>query len=827
MRSWFELTSLSLRLLYRERSDTALRILVLALLVSVASMTSVGFFTDRIRAALEQQANHLLAADLVLQSDHPLAQVFFTEAARRGLAFAQTVQFPSMAQSGEQSALAQIKAVAPGYPLRGELKITAAGQTRSVRSIPAPGTVWVEQNLLAQLKVEDNSIVLGNRRFRIAAILSYEPDRPGELFNIAPRLMLNIEDLAATGLLGSGSRARYALLVAGAKPAVEQYGNWVKPRLSRGEKILSVRDARPEVRAALDQANRFLTLAAFISVVLGAATVALGARLYVQRQLDACALMRCFGLSGNALLGLYSTQFLALGLLASLAGTLLGFAAHFVLAQQLGSLLAQHLPAPGWMPVLTGMSVGMLTLFAAALPPLVQLKRVPALRVLRRDLGGITRGNFVTAVLIVSTLSALLYWQAADQKLAAIALGGIAAVMIVSWSLAVVLLRTLASLKRGVAFGWAYAWVSLGRRVAPSAVQVSAFTVGFLALLLLSVVRGDLLERWQSKIPPHAPNRFLINVQPDQVAAITALLRSQGIGRTELFPMIRARLVAINGVPLDPSKFANPRSRRLAEREFNLSWTQVLPSHNRLVSGRWAPQLPSWSVERGIAEALGIRLGDRLAYDVAGTRVEAPVDSIREVDWDSFEVNFFVLATPGLLEPFPASAITSFYLGPSQQLVVNNLVARFPNVTVIDVTYIMNEVRRIVDRVVAATEFIFYFTLAMGLVVLYAAFAASYREREHELALMRTLGARRAQLIAIQVGEFATIGLVAGMLAGFGANGVAYVLSRELFELPFRINWAMTLLTPLAAALVLGLLGAWAAARLVQRAPLPVLRAAA
>lgn len=817
---------LALRLLYRERSDSALRILLLALVVSVASMTSVGFFTDRIRQALEQEANHLLAADLVIQSDHALAPNFADEARRRGIASAGTVQFQSMAQAGEEVALAQVKAVSEGYPLRGELKIFANDREQAVRAVPAPGTVWLESDLISKLHVNDNVITLGKRQFRIAAILRYEPDRSGELFNIAPRLMINMRDLLSTGLLEGGSRARYGLLLAGDKAAIERYANWVMAKLARGEKLLTVRDARPEVRAALDQANRFLTLAAFISVVLGAATVALGARLHMQRQLDACALMRCFGLTGNALLRLYAAQFVLLGLGASLLGSILGFGAHFVLAHELGALLAQRLPAPGFMPLASGLSVGMLTLFAAALPPLVQLKRVPALRVLRRDLGAITRGNFTTALLMIGALGALLYWQAADQKLAVIALSGIAALMLLAWTTSFLVLRAMAKLKRGVAFGWGYAWVSLGRRPAAGAVQITAFAVGFLALLLLGVIRGDLLERWQSKIHERAPNRFLINIQPEQIAPIHAQLREHGIGPAELFPMIRARLVAINDKIVNPAAYEVPRSRRLAEREFNLSWSRTLPSHNRLIAGQWAASsVPSWSVERGIAEALGIGVGDRLTYDIAGTRVTAPVGSLREVDWDSFEVNFFVLATPGVLEQFPASAITSFYIAPAQQRIVNILVARFPNITVIDVTQIMDEVRLIVDRVVAATEFIFYFTLLMGLVVLYAAFAASYREREFELALMRTLGARRAQLVAVQVGEFATIGLVAGLLAAVGANVVAYLLSRELFELEFSINWPMTLLTPISAAVALGLLGALAANRLVRRAPLGVLRA--
>lgn len=819
-RAWF-----ALKILWRERSDSALRILFAALAVAVASMSSVGFFSERVRAALEQESHHLLAADLLIQSDHAMPSEYMRMANSHGLRTAITLQFASMAQSGETAALTQVKAVSAGYPLRGSVRLRRGNIEEAARAVPESGTAWIEPALAARLGGVGGEIVLGEQRFRITALIVYEPDRAGEMFNIAPRVMINAADVAATRLLGQGARVRYSLLLAGDKARIENFADRIKPRLARGESLQTVRDARPEIRSALDQANRFLTLAAFISVVLGAATVALATRLYIERQLDACALLRCFGLRARDVIALYAIQLFVLGMVASGVGLVAGFAAHFVLARELGALLAQTLPNPGIRPLIAGLAVGLLTLFAASAPVLARIRAVPALRVLRHDLGAIgPLGGFASLSLLVA-LGSLLYWQAADPKLAAIALASIAGIMIAAWLLARGLLQLLGRLAPLAPFGARQAWRGLRRRAGPAAMQIAAFSIGFLALILLTLLHTDLFDRWKAKVPPNAPNQFLINIQPEQAEQVHAQLRAQGVRPAGLFPMIRARLIAINAQPVNPLAYESARSRRLAEREFNLSSVSRIPTHNRLIAGAFDPLVAGWSVESGIAEALGIRLGDRLEYDVGGSRVSAPVRSIREVQWDSFEVNFFVLASPGLLEAFPASFITSFHLPAGSEGVVAKLIGQFPNITVIDVSSIMAEVERIIARVVAATRFIFYFSLAMGLIVLYAAFSASYRAREAELAMLRVFGARGRQLIAVELAEFATIGAAAGLVASVGANVSIYFLSSRLFELPYAFNWKISLSAPLIAAVTLALLGVLAAWRLTYRAPLAVLRA--
>lgn len=816
---------LALKMLWRERSDSALRILFAALAVAVASMSSVGFFSERVRAALEQESHHLLAADLLIQSDHSIPPEYMRMANSRGLRSAITLQFASMAQAGETAVLTQVKAVSAGYPLRGSVRLRRGNTEAAPHGVPRRGTAWVEPTLAARLGGIGSEIVLGEQRFLIAALLVYEPDRAGEMFNIAPRVMINAADVAATRLLGQGARVRYSLLLAGSKSQIDNYAEQVKPRLARGESLQTVRDARPEIRSALDQANRFLTLAAFVSVVLGAATVALATRLYIERQLDACALLRCFGLRAREVIVLYAVQLLVLGIAASGVGLVAGYAAHFFLARELGALLAQMLPNPGVKPLIAGLAIGLLTLFAASAPVLARIRAVPALRVLRHDLGAIGPLGGFASLSLLAALGALLYWQAADPKLAAIALASIGGIMVTAWLLARGLLQLLGRLAPLAPFGARQAWRGLRRRPGPAAMQIAAFAVGFLALILLTLLHTDLFDRWKARVPPDAPNQFLINIQPEQVGDVQAQLRAQGVRPAGLFPMVRARLIAVNGRLTNPLAYESARSRRLAEREFNLSSVSRIPSHNRLVAGRFDPSVAAWSVESGIAEALGIKLGDRLEYDVGGSRVSAPVMSIREVHWDSFEVNFFVLATPGLLDAFPASYITSFHLPAGSERVVARLVGQFPNITVIDVSSIMAEVERIIARVIAATRFIFYFSLAMGLIVLYAAFSASYRAREAELAMLRVFGAKGRQLMSVELAEFATIGAAAGLVASFGANVSIYFLSSRLFELPYAVNWKISLAAPLIAAVTLALLGVFAAWRLTNRAPLAVLRA--
>lgn len=817
------LLRLSWRMLLREWRAGELHALTFALLIAVGGVTAVGFFTDRVNQALTTEASQLLAADLVLAADHEVSGEFLSEARRRGLTPVRILSFPSMVLSAAGSQLAEIKAVAPGYPLRGKLRIQSAQGEQIVESIPGPGMVWLDQRLLAQLNLAPgDSLALGAARFKVAAVLSFEPDRGGDLFSIAPRLMMNALDLPATALIQPGSRISYRTLLAGAPREVAAFRAWAAPRLSRGEKLEGVSDGRPEIRSALERGGKFLNLAALTSLILAAVAIVLSARRFLERHLDGCAVMRCVGASQGQVFRLYLYQFLWLGVLASLAGCLLGYGAQWVLARQLGGLIAASLPAPSWVPLGYGLLTGLATLLGFALPFLQRLKRVPPLWVLRRELGRPQRLNLAGFAAGAAVLLAMLLWQAGEIRLGLTVLAGLAAVVVVALLLTHALIRLLSPLRHGVGMTWRYGLASLVRRRHASASQVVALGLGLTALLLLSLVRGDLLHSWQSTLPMHAPNRFVINIQPDQVKSLQSFLKSRGMPSAALFPMVRGRLLAINGRTVSAADYAEERTRRLVEREFNLSWAEQLQSDNQIAAGRWWGKnhagAAQWSVEEGIARNLGIRLGDRLTYQVAGQSFSATVTSLRKVDWDSFHVNFFVIATPALLEDYPASYVTAFYLPAGDEALLNGMVRAFPNLTVIDVAALMNQVRAMMERIASTVEFVFLFTLAAGLMALYAAIAATREERMVEAAVMRTLGASGRQLLLSQLAEFILIGLLAGIVSALAATGLGYALATRVFHLPYQLNpwlWVIAL-----TAGVLGVtLAGWLGTRGVLRQP--------
>ena len=821
---------LSWRMLLRDWRAGELRVLALALIVAVGSVTTVGFFTDRIQQSLSTQANLLLGADLVLASDQPLSEAFVADAAKRGLQVARTVAFPSMVLHGTQSQLTEIKAVSPGYPLRGELRVSDRpyAPDRSARAIPPEGQAWVDARLAGQLGVAvGDALQVGGTSLVVGALLTQEPDRASGFFNIAPRLLMNMADLQQTGLIQAGSRVSYRLLLAGPEREVDAFRAWAQARVCPGQRIEGVADARPEIRVALERAQQYLGLAAMLSVVLAAVAVALAARRFMQRHLDNCAVMRCLGAAQGLILRLYLLQFLWLGLAASLLGCALGYFAQGVLVGVLGELVASTLPAPTLLPAVQGMAAGLALLLGFSLPPLLQLRQVPTLRVLRRELGAPQRFSQASYAFGFAALCGLLLWKAGELRLGLYMVAGLSAALLVAALLAWLLMLALVRFQGSFVSSWRYGLANIRRRAGGSVAQVVAFGLGILSLLLLTLVRGDLMESWRTTLPPDAPNRFVINIQSDQLEPMRAFFAQRGIAAPEIFPMVRGRLSAINGRPVSAADYADDRAKRLVEREFNLSWALRAQPDSAIVAGRWWGEQESvqqLSVEQGIAQTLGIRLGDTLTYDIAGVAVSARVTSLRKVAWDSFRVNFFVIASPGMLEKQPASYITSFYLAPEHADVLNEMVRSFPNVTVIDVAAVMQQVRSIMERVAGAVEFVFLFTLASGLMVLYAAIAATRDERVYEAAILRTLGASRRQLLLGQFAEFAGIGLLAGLVAALGASAMGYVLSVKVFHLPYALNPWLWLIGVAAGGLGVAFAGLLGTRSILGQPPLAVIR---
>ena len=817
---------LALRMLGRDWRAGELRVLAAALVVAVASITSVAFFADRVSRALVRDAHQLLGADLVLVSDHPWKAGIGEEIARRGLQRAEAVNFISMARGDAGSQLAGVKAVTDNYPLRGRLRIAAAPNAPDAPAATGPGrgSVWLDERLVSALGAPVGArLKLGNAEFAVAAVITLEPERGANFFNIAPRLMMHAADVPATGLVQTGSRVWFYLYAAGEPAAVAAFEAWARTRLERGQRVENLESGRPEVRASIERAQRFLGLTALLAAILAGVAIALATRRFVERHLDACAVMRCMGATQKRLLGLYGAEFLVLGAAASLIGCALGYLAHGAIAAALGELLRAQLPPASIAPALQGFSVGLVLLLGFALPPLVQLKNVPAVRVIRREAGAPRGGTVAIYAAGLAALSALLVWQAGDLRLGLYVIGGFGVAVLVFAAVAFGALRAVSASAVARRLGarssaLRYGLANLRRHARGNAVQVASLALGLTAVLLLTFTRNDLVDAWRRSAPPDAPNRFLIGVQPDQVAEVRGFLAGAGIAEAELHPMVRGRLAAVNGKAVSEADYAEERAKRLVEREFNLSYSDELPGHNQIAAGRWyAPGAKEMSVEEGIAERLGWKLGDELTFSVGAEQFTARISSLRKLRWDSMKINFFVIVPPALLEGYPASFVSAFRVAPGEERALDELAKRFPNLTLVDVSAALRQAQRVIDQVINAVQFVFLFALGAGLLVLYSALVATEDERRREAAVMRVYGASRAHVTGSQRVEFLAMGLVAGVLATLGAAAIGQLLARQVFELDLPPSAGLWLAGPLAGVVLLSL-NAWLSARKVLTA---------
>lgn len=819
------------RTLLRDLRAGELRLLMVAVTLAVAALTSVGFFADRLQGGLQRDALQLLGGDVVVASDNPTPQAFVDKAQALGLQTVGTMGFPTMgrasdAQGGASKRVA-LKSVAAGYPLRGTLKVADApgAAEQATRDIPAPGEVWVDAPLLDALGLAmGDQLLLGDAQLRIARIIVIEPDRGAGFMSFAPRVMLNAADVPATGLVQPASRITYRFAVAGQPAAVKAFAEWAAEEVKKPEvravRVESLESGRPEMRQTLDRAQKFLSLVALLAALLSAVAVALAARGFAADHLDASAMLRVLGQSQRTIAGAYTTEFALIGVFASALGVALGYLVHNVFVMLLAGLVESALPAPSLWPVAFGLGMGLTLLFAFGLPPVLQLAQVPPLRVIRRDVGGLKPASLAVLCVGVAGFAALLLAVSSDLKLGLIAVGGFAGAVALfaglSW-VAVKLLRK--SVNETTAPRWlVLATRQISARPAYAVVQVSSLAVGLLALVLLVLLRTDLISSWRQATPPDAPDRFVINVMPEQADDFQKNLQTNGVAKYDWYPMIRGRLLAVNGQPVGPDNYTEDRAKRLVDREFNLSTAVQQPPHNQIVAGRWTEnEAGAVSVEEGIAETLGLKLGDRLLFDIGGVQNEARITSLRKVDWGSMRANFFVMYPVQQLEGVAITYLAA-YRAPEVQGFDNALVRQFPNITNVDMASTINQVQRVLDQVIRAVEFLFAFTLAAGLVVLFAAVTATREERAREFAIMRAVGARASLLRQVQRAELVGVGLLAGFLASAVAVGVGWGLARYVFD----FAWTASLWVPLAGALagaVLALLAGWWGLREVLRRP--------
>ena len=834
--------TLGWRTLWRDLRSGDLRLLIVAVTLAVAALTAVGFFADRLKGGLQRDARQLLGGDAVISSDNPTPAHFVAKARELGLSMVSTLGFPTMARApeaqGGAAKLVALKVVETGYPLRGALRVASAPDAAdaATRSIPQPGQAWVDASLLEALGLKmGDTLLLGDAQLTVHTVIVVEPDRGAGFMNFAPRVMINTQDIAATKLVQPASRLTYRLAVAGADKPVQAFVDWADAQVKqgsanglRGVRVESLQGGRPEMSQTLDRADKFLSLVALLAALLSAVAVALSARAFAASHLDDCAMLRVLGLRQRTIAAGYAFEFALVGLFASALGVLFGYGVHYMFVALLAGLVDAALPAATLWPVLLGMGMGLTLLFAFGLPPVLQLAQVPPLRVIRRDVGNLRPTSLSVLALGVLGFAALLLAASSDLKLGLIAVGGFGGAVVVFAALSWIAVKVL---RRSVNETTAPRWLVLATRQvsarpAYTVVQVSALAVGLLALVLLVLLRTDLISSWRKATPPDAPNRFVINVMPDQSDGFQKMLKDAGVARFDWYPMIRGRLIAVNGRAVTPDDYVEDRAKRLLDREFNVSFNASLPPQNDVTAGEWTPEeAGAISVEDGIATTLKLKLGDVLRFDIGGQQTESKITSLRKVDWGSMRANFFVIYPVSKLENVPTTYMGSFKAPPTKGF-DNALVRQFPNVTNVDMTSTIAQVQRVLDQVIRAVEFLFGFTLAAGLVVLFAAVTATREERAREYAIMRAVGAKASLLRQVQRAELAGVGLLAGVLASAVAAGVGWALARFVFEFEWTVSLWVPLFGGLAGAVLALAAGWWGLRGVLNRPVVETLRRA-
>ena len=830
--SWQRSFQLGWRNLWRDFRSGELNLLIISVVLAVAALTAVGFFSDRLQAGLWRDARQLLGGDAVVVSDKPTPANFQQKAQALGLTTNATLSFPSMARAddakGGETKLVALKAVSEGYPLRGQMSLlnlqgsdaikpdlSKSYPAKPTREVPQPGQAWVDAALLEVLNLQmGDALWLGDKSFQIAALIDREPDRGAGFMNFAPRVMIHQSDVMATGLIQPASRLSYRMAVAGeaSQANVQQFLKWARDEVAkpevRGIQVESMESGRPEMRQTLDRAEKFLNLVALLAALLCAVAVALAARTFASKHLDGCALLRVLGQSQKTLSVAYAFEFITAGWVASLLGVIMGYGIHHAFIWLLAGLVDVQLPPSSGEPALLGMGMGLTLLLAFGLPPVLQLAKVPAMRVIRRDMGGLQAASVGVLLTGLLGFAGALMWASRDVKLGLMTVGGFAMATLLFAGATWLALKVL---RKWVPSDTTPRWLLLATRQVMArpvyaVVQVSALSVGLLALVLLVLLRTDLISSWRKATPVNAPDRFVINVQPDQTQAFQDKLSQVGVKDYDWYPMIRGRLVAVNGREVSPQDYTDERAKRLVDREFNLSARATQPEHNAVVKGQWQEgEKDTVSVEVGIAKTLGLNMGDRLRFDVGGVISEGRISSLRKVDWGSMRANFFVIYPVDNLPDVPLSYMAAFKT-PDVPAFERNLLQQFPNVTSVDLRASLTQVQKVLDQVIRAVEFLFAFTLMAGLLVLTAAVTSTREERKREFAIMRALGATGRLLSQVQTAELIGVGLMAGFLASLVAELVGWGLARFVFE----FEWTASLWVPVAGALT-GALLAWIA----------------
>ena len=821
--------NLALRLLWRDSRSGELTVMILALIIAVTSSTAIALFSDRLQRTMTNQTAEFLAADLVITSPAPIPVERLNQATQLDLAQARTVEFSSVLIEHDELLLVSIKAVSAAYPLRGFLKTTTADYSAETitQKGPEQGTAWLEKRILSALKLNlGDSITVGEKQLTISHIITYEPDKQGDFYSFSPRVMFNEADLKATGIVQPGSHVHYFFQFSGEAKALDKFKQWLKPQLNSSQRILDIHEDRPELGSALDRAERYLGLSSTLVILISGVAIAMATRRYTERHFNATALLRCLGCKQNEILWLYSSQFIVLGLVASAIGCLLGWLAQAALFYLLRGLLPQHIASPGLLAVCFGFIIGMAVLLGFALPPLLRLKQVSPLRVLRRELEPLPSSAWLIYGLSIGIIG-LLIWKYTDDIKMTTTLLGVGLITLLALGLLVYGLLNLARRALpSMSLTWRFGLQGLLRNSRTSVSQILAFSITLVAMVLSFTVRTDLIDNWQKQLPDKAPNHFALNIFPGQQAAFQQDLQQQHINGSQFYPVVRGRLVEINHAPVQQFVSKDTQGDGATHRELSLTWTKELPAENKIVAGSWwtNEQTGLVSVEQKLADSLKIKPGDLLTFTVGDQQINATVASIRTLRWDTMKPNFYMIFSPGTLDAYPSTFITSFYLPETQKNELNTLIKKYPSTTIMEVDLILKQIKTLLMQLTQAINYLLYFALLAGFTVLFAAVYATLDARIYEGALMRTLGANRSLLRTTHIIEFTSLGLISGVLAVVISETIIYALYTRVMAMEYHPSLYLWLVIPFTGALFVGIAGCWGVRQVLNKAPLQILR---
>ena len=819
----------ALRFLWRDSRAGELTILFLALLIAVTSSTAIALFSDRLERTMTDQAAEFLAADLVISSHAILPEAWLEKAEQLNLKQAQVAEFSSVLIEHDEMLLAGVKAVTSAYPLRGFLKTYSTDYRSETieHNGPAPGLVWVEQRVLAALKLKlGDALMVGEKKLTVTKIITYEPDKKGDLYSLSPRVMINQQDLLATGVIQPGSHVHYFFLFSGAEAQLNQFKAWVKPKVNLAQRVMDIHEDRPELGSALNRAERYLGLSSIVVIIISGVAIAMATRRYTERHLDATAILRCLGTKQCDVLWVFINQFIILGLLTSAIGCLLGWGLQDLLFDLLRELLPQSVAQPGWLAVVIGLLTGLTVLMGFALPPLLSLKRVSPVRVLRRDLDPLPSSAWVVYGLAGGIVTVLIWRYTQDLTMTATIFCAGSLLLLTLSILIYAGLKLVRHWLPMMSLRWRFGVQGVLRESRATISQILAFTITLVAMALTFTVRTELIDNWKKQLPEHAPNHFAINIFPDQLPALQQTFKQQGIEGSRFYPVIRGRLTEINNVPVQKIVSKDSQGESATHRELSLTWTQELPEDNKIVTGSWwtSETKDLVSVEQKLAESLKIKLGDQLTFTIGGQQLVVKVASLRALQWDTMKPNFYMIFSPSSLDAYPATYLTSFYLPLDKKLYLNQLIKQFPAMTLLEVDLILKQIKTILTQLTQAINYLLYFALMAGFTVLFSAIYSTLDSRIFESALLRTFGASRSMLRSKHVIEFALLGLVSGVMAVMITETLLYILYAKALNMAYQPSFYLWITLPLLGALAVGITGCWGVRHVANSPPLRILR---